>query len=180
MEKEETWIHKHPVLTVVGGILALLIVLGFIRSLIGNPVPTGDVINNQEIEDTTQSSSAISKTETNQETNPPATFETWHKVISLSGKGNEDTESFHIKGKKVKITATTCCGIENEYGSVGTFSGISLESEEGGYIGTGLSIMTEGTEEGHGETIYRNLDAGEYYISVITGVEWEVEVEDYY
>jgi hypothetical protein len=105
--------------------------------------------------------------------------ETWNEVISFSGNGNQDTESFYIETKKVRITATTCCGFANEYGSVGTYSSINLKSEEGRYLGTGLSIMTEGTEEGHGQTIYRNLDEGEYYISIITGVNWEINIEEY-
>lgn len=103
----------------------------------------------------------------------------WIEVISFKGKGNQDTESFYIVGNKLKITATTCCGFANEYGSSGTYSAIHLESELRGYLGPGLSIMTEGVEEGHGETIYRNLEEGEYYLSVITGVNWEVKVEEY-
>lgn len=110
----------------------------------------------------------------NQNQEQQATKE-WYEVATFSGKGNQDTSSFSISGDKVKITAITCCG-----SAVGTYSSISLKSENGGYLlGAGLSISTDGAEEGQGETTYRNLKAGEYYISVITGVNWEVEVEEY-
>lgn len=112
----------------------------------------------------------------NTQTTTPAVSKSWHQVTSFSGKGNQDTSSFYIKGDKVKIIATTCCGMSG----IGTYSAVDLEKEEGGYLGAGLSISTDGSEEGQGETTYRNLDAGQYYISVITGVNWEVEIEEYY
>lgn len=100
--------------------------------------------------------------------------EVWTEVFALKGKGNQDSESFSITGKKVRITATTCCGSS----AVGTYSGVSLEKENGGYTGPGLSISTDGAEEGEGQTTYRNLEPGRYYIQVITGVSWDVKVEE--
>lgn len=100
--------------------------------------------------------------------------EVWTEVFALKGKGNQDSESFAVTGKKVRITATTCCGST----AVGTYSGVSLEKENGGYTGPGLSISTDGAEEGEGQTTYRNLEPGRYYIQVITGVSWDVKVEE--
>ncbi|HAS80790.1 MAG: hypothetical protein UR25_C0003G0008 [Candidatus Nomurabacteria bacterium GW2011_GWE1_32_28] len=99
--------------------------------------------------------------------------EVYSEIASFSGKGNQDTGSFSVTGKKVRITATTCCGSS----SSGTYSGVSLKKENDGYTGPGLSISTEGSEKGQGQTTYRNLTPGQYYIQVITGVNWEVKVE---
>ncbi len=98
--------------------------------------------------------------------------EVYTEVYTLTGKGNQDSESFNITGKKVRLTATTTGG-----SPIGTYSGISLEKENGGYTGPGLSISTEGSEQGHGQTTYRNLAPGSYFIQVISGVNWEVTVE---
>lgn len=99
--------------------------------------------------------------------------EVFTEVYSLKGKGNQDSESFNITGKKVRVTATTCCGSS----SSGSFSGVSLEKENGGYTGPGLHISTEGSEQGEGQTTYRSLAPGSYFIQVISGVSWEVKVE---
>ena len=97
--------------------------------------------------------------------------EIWTEVVTLKGSGNQDTESFNITGKKIRITATTTGS------SVGSYSGIRLEKENGGYTGPGLSISTEGSEAGTGQTTYRNVDPGRYYIQVISGINWVVTVE---
>lgn len=97
--------------------------------------------------------------------------EVWTEVTTFTGKGNQDTESFNITGKKVRITATTTGS------TVGSYSGVSLEKENGGYTGPGLSISTKGTEPGKGQTTYRSVDSGSYYIQVISGVNWTVTVE---
>lgn len=98
--------------------------------------------------------------------------ETYTEIFSLSGKGNQDSQSFNVTGKKVRLTATTTSN-----SSVGTFSGVSLKKENGGYTGPGLSISTDGSEAGTGQTTYRNLAPGTYYVQVISGVNWKVSVE---
>jgi hypothetical protein len=108
-------------------------------------------------------------------TSPPVK-ESWHDVTSFTGKGNEDTSSFYLRGGKVKMIATTCCGSTN----VGTYTAVDLESENDRFIGSGLSISTEGVEKGHGQTIYRNIKKGDHYVSVISGVGWEVDVDEFY
>lgn len=102
-----------------------------------------------------------------------AAQEVFTEIYSLKGKGNQNTESFNVTGKKVRVTATTCCGST----SSGSFSGVSLEKENGGYTGPGLQISTDGSERGEGQTTYRSLSPGLYYVKVISGVNWEVKVE---
>ena len=104
-------------------------------------------------------------------TNTAPKEEVWTQVTTLKGKGNQNSESFDVTSDKVRITATTTGS------SVGSYSGISLEKEDGGYTGPGLSIMTEGSEAGKGQTTYRTLKPGRYFIQVISGVNWQVTVE---
>ncbi|OGG54924.1 hypothetical protein A3D62_02495 [Candidatus Kaiserbacteria bacterium RIFCSPHIGHO2_02_FULL_49_11] len=99
--------------------------------------------------------------------------EVWTEIYTLKGKGNQDSESFNVTSKKVRVTATTCCGSS----SSGSFSGVSLEKENGGYTGPGLHISTSGSEQGEGQTTYRGMAPGLYYVQVISGVNWEVKVE---
>ncbi|NCS98741.1 hypothetical protein GW764_00995 [Candidatus Parcubacteria bacterium] len=57
--------------------------------------------------------------------------EEYTEVITLKGKGNQNSASFNVTGKKVRLTATTTGGSSG----IGTFSGIELKKEEGGYVG---------------------------------------------
>ena len=150
-EKGKVWIKKHPIIT---GVLVLFLII-FIAG-----ISTGG------------SSDTAQKTggEVTSTTEQPVTDQ-YVEITTLKGKGNQNTESFSITGKKVRITATTSGS------SVGSFSSVELKKENGGYTGPGLSIMTEGAENGSGETIYRNLQSGTYYIGVISGINWEVKVE---
>ncbi len=97
--------------------------------------------------------------------------ELWTQVNTLKGKGNQNSESFDVTSDKVRITATTTGS------SVGSYTAISLEKEDGGYTGPGLSIMTEGSEAGKGQTTYRSLKPGRYFVQVISGINWQVTVE---
>ncbi|HMP67244.1 MAG TPA: hypothetical protein PKA60_00645 [Candidatus Paceibacterota bacterium] len=97
--------------------------------------------------------------------------EVFTEIFTLKGNGNQNSESFNITSKKARVTATTSGS------SVGSFSGISLEKESGGYTGPGLQISAEGFNDGYGQTTYRNLTPGLYYIKVISGVDWSVKVE---
>ena len=195
-EKQKSWFKKHPVWTGIIGFVVLAMIVGpFLpgdkQESSEGSLTLNDCNPNWQCSSWSAYSSSGKQTRTCSDnnncgvlTNKPTVSQTctssvsesWHQVTSFSGKGNQDTDSFYIKGDKVKITATTCCG-STQYG---TFSAVDLESEDGGYLGAGLMISTDGSEEGYGETTYRNLDIGEYYISVITGVDWEVEVEEYY
>lgn len=137
------------------------ILISVIFIIIAGSIAGGEIIN------TTNSNNLSNDKQLN------SGVEEYEEVAIFTGKGNMNTESFYISGDKVKITATTTGGSPR----VGSYSSISLEKENRGYIGSGLSISTEGTEEGYGQTIYRNLKEGNYYINVITGVNWQVKVE---
>tara|TARA_B100002003_G_C13773730_1_gene383660 strand:- start:120 stop:479 length:360 start_codon:yes stop_codon:yes gene_type:complete len=92
-------------------------------------------------------------------------------LFSLSGKGNRDTNSFRLSDRKVRMVAKTWGG------SQGTFSSIELKSEDGKRLtGNDLNIMTRNAEEGYGETVVRGIERGDYYIHVISGVNWTVVV----
>ena len=140
-----SWFNRHPILTGIG----VLFILGSAISAVSDSSSS-----------TTTSQGASESQE-----------EVWTQVTSLKGKGNQNSESFEVTSKKVRITATTTGS------SVGSYSSVSLEKEDGGYSGPGLSIMTEGSEAGKGQTTYRSLKPGRYFIQVISGVNWQVTVE---
>lgn len=132
-------------------VIILLIVTGTMSSK-SNP-STGQAVNNTP------------------EENVPKTEE-FSEVASFRGRGNQNTASFAITGSKVRITATTSGS------SVGSYSAISLEKENGGIMfDPGLSIMTDSGEPGNGQTTYRNIKSGQYFIKVISGISWTVKVE---
>jgi hypothetical protein len=145
--------------SISGGLKFILVVV--LLGVIGATASTKSVSNNEQADDGSTQEQSIAKG--------------WHEVQTFSGKGNQDTSSFVISDDKVKITAITSGGTSG----IGTYSSVSLESDSGGYLGAGLSISTKGAEDGRGETTYRNLKPGDYYISVISGVNWEVVVEEY-
>lgn len=142
-------------------VLVLLVVIGTVAGgKAEEESNTNDTTNTEVTEDTQEEDK---KVETKKE---------YQLLTTFTGKGNKDTESFTVQSDKVKVEART-------YGStVGSFSAVDLECDgDCGYMGTGLSISTDGKEEGTAETIYRDLDiGGSYYISVISGISWEVKV----
>lgn len=103
----------------------------------------------------------------------------YKKIATFTGKGNQDTESFRINSDKVKITAKV------ESSIVRSSSYFQLQSESGEDLLNlklsvkSLNIYPEAGEEGYGETIIRDLEKGEYYVSVISGINWEVAVYEY-
>lgn len=103
----------------------------------------------------------------------------YKKIATFTGKGNKDTESFRIDSDKVKIVAKV------ESIIVRSASFFELQSESGSDLlniklsTKQLNVMPEAGEEGFGETIIRDLEKGDYYISVISGINWEVEVYEY-
>ena len=96
----------------------------------------------------------------------------WVRIFTLKGNGNQNSESFATTGGNLKLVAKT-----SSDGRSITYSAISIESDSGKYLsGADLSIMTEVGKNGAGNTIVRNATAGSYYVSVISGVDWEVTV----
>lgn len=148
-----------------GGLKFVLIIVLFV--VIG--IVAGDKAKEEGFTIKDTEDSVVNDTE---EEETVETKKEYQLLTTFTGKGNKDTESFVVQSDKVKVVART-------YGStVGSFSAVDLECDgECGYMGTGLSISTDGKEEGTGETIYRDLDiGGSYYISVISGISWEVQI----
>ena len=97
----------------------------------------------------------------------------YRKVITLSGESTKDTESFTLSAGKVKMVARTWGGADE----VGSWTSIELESEDRRFLsGADLVVETKGSEQGRNETIVRNVKAGRYYVSVKSGVSWEVTI----
>lgn len=146
-----SWIVRHPILTI-------LIVIVLIPILV------------KAVSDTDKN--VRSRVDSNQQTTGSNIQpKEWKEVFSIKGKGNRNTESFKTAGGRLKMTVKTSGS------SVGSFSGIELKSETGRLLsGADLNISTDGSEVGTGETIVREAEAGSYYISVISGINWEVHV----
>lgn len=145
-----SWFRRHPIWSVILGFLLFSFVLGAIKEA-----------NTQSGSSPAPSSNAASD----------QTPKEWVQIFTLKGKGNNSTDSFDTIGGRLKLVAKTS-------GSrVGSFSGISLKSDSGEYLsGAQLNISTDDNEPGTGETIIRDARAGSYYVSVISGVDWEVAV----
>ena len=105
----------------------------------------------------------------------PSSSGSWHWVTSFKGKGNQDTDSFCILGKKARITVI----IDNRSSSR-AHPTVELKSEEGDYLGPGLSIFVRGHDTVKRQRIYSDLHEGMYFISVFdfSGVDWRISVED--
>jgi len=149
-------------------LITILILAIFLASC--KPIST-----EQKVDDYSESIEEETK-ETSSQTNEEKEYK---EVITTKGKGNSDTESFELNGGKVKLSART------ESSIVGSYSSVNLQSENGDDLLNmklkvkSLSISPEAGEEGYGETIIRDIPSGEYYISVISGIEWEVTVYEY-
>ena len=154
------WVKRHPIITVI----VVLFLIGAFSSAGNQP--------KQQAANAPAPSSASAGTSTQQTIPTPSAQQPQYKeIFTLKGKGNSNSESFSTSGGNLKVTARTTGS------TVGSFSGIELKSDAGSYLeNASLNISTEGSEAGTGETIIRNAKAGTYYISVISGVNWEVHV----
>lgn len=100
-------------------------------------------------------------------------------VFTQKGTAYFDTESFMLKTG----TAVMKVYIFNSEPITGSFSSFSLcridnnESECSGMIGNDISVRTnKGESKATGQTTVRSLVNGEYYINVISGIDWKVEI----
>jgi len=100
-------------------------------------------------------------------------------IFSQEGTAYFDTESFKLKAG----TAVFKASVENSEPITGSFSSFSLcridngKSVCYGMIGNDLTIKTkEGESKATGKTTVRSLTGGEYYIRVISGIDWSVEI----
>lgn len=143
-------------------IIVILSIIGYVSIQNNKKTNTSTtVVNQQNINNVNTVTNSVSNT----------VIKEYKEIFSLTDKGNRDSESFSTTGGKIKLVAQTTGG------TVGSFSSIELKSENGEYLsGASLNISTEGTEPGNGETIIRNAEAGEYFISVISGINWDVKV----
>jgi hypothetical protein len=89
----------------------------------------------------------------------------------FSGKGDAHTKAVHISGNTAKLIARSWGSLDNSYT---TFD----MKNSGGQImiNNTMTIHTEGLENGHGEIIIPHVVPGNYYISVVTNMNWEVVV----
>lgn len=95
------------------------------------------------------------------------------EVITLSGSGSSNTDSFTLNGPRAKLVATVT---GSEFGG---FSSVTLESDAGDYISGGyLNITSEDASETTAETIIRDIEPGSYFLSVISTGDWEVTVSE--
>jgi len=100
----------------------------------------------------------------------------YHKVFTFKGKGNSNSESFYLEENKVKMVAKAW-SYHYDHPDIGHYSAVRLESENGNYLsGAGLTISAETPGEKSSQTIVRGIKSGYYYISVISGVNWEVTI----
>jgi hypothetical protein len=105
----------------------------------------------------------------------PAKQLSWQKVFTKTGSGNSNTESFQTSGGNLKLDAITMGGTDG----IGTYSAVELKDDDDSYLSNAsLAISTNGSEDGHGETIIRDAKAGTYYVSIISGVNWTVTVDE--
>jgi hypothetical protein len=104
---------------------------------------------------------------------PIAKASTFKALRKFSGKGDRKTVPVHISGNSVKLVGRTWGSLEN------TYSYIELKSSKDLSVNDNtLAIHTEGLQDGNGEIVIRNLKPGNYYISAMTKMNWEVVVYD--
>lgn len=162
----------------ITGTLGVIVGLILVLCLCCGGIAFMSSMNKPSTNSTTNPSSNTSTEQTNptpQETNPTPQPPREPINLTFSGKSNQDTESFTLRGGSAKMSAKTTGG------TYGTYTSITLEKEGentflNGLTGSRLSISTEGKEDGTGETTIRGLEDGTYYISVISGVDWTVTI----
>jgi hypothetical protein len=90
-------------------------------------------------------------------------------LVQLRGSSTKDTESFFLPGGKVRMVVKVWGS------SVGSFTSVELKSEEGIRLsGADVSLSSEGPGVKKTDTTIRGAAKGEYYLHVISGIEWEI------
>ena len=155
MEKKESFIHKHPYLSVIGGIIVFLFILGFISSIINND-NLAQITNNQNLQKNEQQ---IQNSQM-----------TWHEVATFVGTNDKKTDTFNIQGDRFKLTYTVQPA--NDYSAFYLFV---YEP------GNNIFIESFNLDSGSEESISYS-GPGEYYLDIgaanLRG--WTVKIEDYY
>ncbi|MGV8144414.1 MAG: hypothetical protein ACP5OJ_07350 [Methanothermobacter sp.] len=101
----------------------------------------------------------------------------WHSVANLSGTDDDTTDSFTIKGDKLKIKAKVTATNSLEYALFNFF--VYPEGETTMYEDfDSIDSFNQTTETKEMEI---NVSPGDYYLKIIAAnVDWEIEVFDYY
>ena len=165
-QKENTWISKHPYLTIgifFGSFIALSSVLRYVNELKG---PEAGV--NYNIDPSKETN--INK-ESEQITQP-----TWHFVKEFNGYSDKATETFNIRGDKWRYTYE--CSIDESFGGMFPDLYIDVFRE-----GQDFSIDSITSPKCRGsETNYIYMGKGNYYFSIaaVNVRSWIIKMEDYY
>lgn len=154
MEKQRSWVSKHPILT---GII-FLVIIGIGWSAIMGP-------NDKTVYSIqTESSSGNNQ-------NTVISSATWHEVTTFSGTQNKNTDTFETRGSKFRLTYTV--RPDNEYSLFSFY--VYPDGEDKVYKDT--ASLNSGTDT---TTIYSG--SGKYYLKIIAAnlEGWNIKVEDYY
>jgi hypothetical protein len=111
-----------------------------------------------------------SATISGQTSTPPLTSE-----LRFDGRGNFVSDPFRITGRKVILRFSV-----SGAGRAGSYSVLKLEKEhdpeDRGVFGGNLSICTNGESEAGDERIVNRLSNEDYYLTVITGLQWKAAI----
>lgn len=169
-----SWQTKHPVVSIFLFVFVVLPLLTDGGTLLNVESCAGQSTTSSTLGKTKRTSTSAARhgSTSAARTSVPAPKQ-YVEIYSTSGSGNRDTESFTTTGGKLKMVAR----VYNAHIGIGSFSSIELRSESGGFLsGADLDLATDKNEaEKTGETIIR-APAGQYYISAISGISWEVHI----
>ncbi len=154
MEKQKNWFHKHPILTTIIVIFALLVFFALINSIIKS-----------DSETQTNNENSIENSE-NQQINDPE----WHEVTAFAGTSDKKTDTFSTNGDRFRLTYTA--NPANEYSIFYLY-----------VYRPGENLYTESfTLESGTESSISYEGEGEYYLDIKAANlrDWTVKIEDYY
>jgi hypothetical protein len=92
----------------------------------------------------------------------------WHKVLTLTGNGAEDTQTFHIKSNAWVIDWTTKPNL------LGKTFAIVVKRPDGRW----MQLAAYATGEKSGRTVIHH--SGDFYLEISGTQEFAVTVRDYY
>lgn len=150
------WKNIKKALLIIGGIILVIIVIA---------AASGGSKTNQS---STSTSQAQSETAKPVEESKPKEFVT---VVDVSGNANKNTDTFELKGGKVKLTYT----FNGDYAIVGAIyilkEGTDL-NKSGGI--PEVTVTNTGTD-----STFVTKSAGKYYLSVkAANASWNIKVEE--
>ncbi len=158
MEKQESWFNRHPILTTILIIFALLIIYSVIRSD-NNESHTDKSANIEDVnqQDNTQSNSLA----------------TWHEIKRFEGSGIKDTDTFNIPLNEWRISWDTKPR-EDVYGTWPSNFAIYVYSDDGQLVDVVANVVGYSKDS----TIMRG--AGNYYLGINSGQPYIILIEAKY